>query len=97
MLNEFHKKYNGGHYYICCDCPRSNIWRLKLDPGYKNNRSDTKISKEGHEVWGNVFSMALEVLKGSNLSHSIIRVDNAEADDCVAVIAEHLIDKNGDE
>jgi hypothetical protein len=55
MLKEFKKTYNADCYYVCMDCPRQNIWRLTLDSNYKSNRSDTKISKEGKEVWGRVF------------------------------------------
>lgn len=55
MLKEFKKTYNADCYYVCMDCPRQNIWRLILDSNYKSNRSDTKISKEGKEVWGRVF------------------------------------------
>ena len=41
--------------------------------------------------------MALDVLTESTLSYSIVRVGNAEADDCVAVIVNHLIEKDGDD
>ena len=62
-----------------------------MDPNYKANRAETKISKEGHEVWGRVFVEAMEVLGESSLDFVVVRSDHAEADDCVAVVCDHLL------
>lgn len=97
MLKEFTKKYDPSKFYICQDCPRQNIWRLQLDSNYKANRSETKISKEGHDVWGRVFQEAMEILNESSLNHTVIRVERAEADDCVAVVCDHLLATNTSE
>lgn len=97
MLKEFHKRYQATHYYIACDCPRSEIWRLKLDPNYKSNRSNSKISKEGKDVWGEVFRQALEVLEETwSDMYTVMRVPGAEADDCVAVVCDVLREKEAE-
>ena len=66
MMKELMKRHGEPSVvYVACDCPRSDIWRLSLDPTYKANRVTTKISKEGNEVWGEVFKHANEVLSST--------------------------------
>lgn len=99
MLKEFNKRYQSpDRYYIACDCPRGEIWRLKLDPMYKSNRSQSNISKEGSAVWTEVFRVAHKVLAEtfSNTPYSIVRADEAEADDCIAVCCDQLVSEHTD-
>ena len=100
MLKEFMKRHgNPTRVYVACDCPRSDIWRLTLDSQYKANRANTRISKEGNEVWGEVFKHANEVLTQtvSQEALCILRVAHAEADDCVAVCCDKLTAESDDE
>lgn len=94
MLREFRARIASiTHTYIACDCPRSEIWRLKLDPNYKANRVDSQIAKDGNAVWGPVFRVADEVLSQTyeESSYTILKVPSAEADDCIAVCSEILV------
>lgn len=61
MLKEFQKKYKADIYYICKDCPRSEIWRLSLDPQYKSNRDKDEMS--GTCRWSQAFIEADAILK----------------------------------
>ena len=91
MIKEFVKRYKSDMFIVACDCPRSDIWRMKLDSNYKSNRSETKISKIGN--WGLVFEMASEALVESGIAYHIIRTATAEADDVIAVSCYYLMDK----
>lgn len=96
MMATFEKKYAPDHFYICLDCPRKSIWRTRLDPSYKSNRGDSKISKEGAEVWDRVFQVAAEELAsfGVGSKYTVVRGDTAEADDCAAIVCDQICTKD---
>ena len=91
MIKEFVKRYKSDMFIVACDCPRSDIWRMKLDCNYKSNRSGTKISKMGN--WGLVFEMAAAALVESGISYHMIRTASAEADDVIAISCDYLLGK----
>lgn len=71
------------------DCPRKEIWRMKLFPEYKGNRG-----QDAGFMGGPFFKMAYEddlFEKGGvklRLSY-----DTLEADDCIAIAAKYILDK----
>ena len=74
------------------DCPREDIWRYKIFPEYKGSR-DAQYIKTGFNG-GPVFKYTNEtILPRLNAEHGfagIIRINNAEADDTIAVIKTYL-------
>ena len=68
------------------DCPRSNIWRTKIHPTYKDGRaSDNDI--------GSAFSMVYkEDLYTQGGSKCILSDPSLEADDCIAITSRHILD-----
>jgi len=74
------------------DCPRSSIWRMKLFPGYKGNRTydDTFMG-------GSFFKMAYQdKLFEKGGAKLLLSYDTLEADDCIAITTKHLLDKYED-
>jgi 5'-3' exonuclease len=84
---------------IVRDCPRETIWRMKIYPEYKETRKNTCKFKNKKYNIGNVFkhiysTLYPDIMKKYNLK--IVKFDNAEADDVIAVLCNKLreIDSN---
>ena len=68
------------------DCPRQNIWRMKLFPEYKSNRN-----KDDSFMGGPFFKMAYEdnlFIKGG--ANKILKYPGLEADDCLAIMTKKI-------
>jgi len=70
------------------DCPRKTIWRHLLIEGYKGNR-DT--GKEFHG--GPLFKMAYDTLFQEAKIHEVLSYATLEADDCIALRVEQILEK----
>lgn len=71
------------------DCKRENIWRYKLFPNYKINRAN---GAEDGFMGGPFFKMAYEeqlFIEGG--AQSILKHNQLEADDCIAISVKHLL------
>ena len=71
------------------DCKRENIWRNKLFPNYKANRLN---GPEDGFMGGPFFKMAYEeklFIQGG--ARSILKHNQLEADDCIAITVKHLL------
>jgi 5'-3' exonuclease len=84
---------------IVRDCPRETIWRMSIYPEYKATRKNTCSYKNKKYNIGNIFKHIynklypeLEELYG----FKIVKIDKAEADDVIAVLANKITeyDKN---
>jgi len=72
--------------FVGKDCPRGEIWRNKLYPGYKGTRTD---NFEG----GSFFKMAYsDDLFGKGNFNTILSGDTLEADDCIAITTKHIVE-----
>jgi len=81
------------------DCPRETIWRMNLYPEYKANRKNTCSYKNKKYNIGNIFKHIYNSLYPQlekQYGFKILKVDNAEADDIIAVLASKIreLDKN---
>lgn len=73
------------------DCPRSTIWRNKLFATYKSNR-DNDIDFFGKPF----FKMAYDKLWNDAGVNSIVGFDTLEADDCIALTVERILESVAD-
>jgi len=81
------------------DCPRETIWRMSLYPEYKANRKNTCNYKNKKYNIGNIFKHIYNSLYPQlekQYGFKILKVENAEADDIIAVVANKIreLDKN---
>ena len=65
------------------DCPIDDIWRIKHYDKYKGSRRETKPT-----TWGPFIKHLNTVM--ADKFRAVLRVDNAEADDTIAVITQFL-------
>jgi len=84
---------------IVRDCPRETIWRMNLYPEYKANRKNTCNYKNKKYNIGNIFKHIynnLYPILEKQYGFRIVKIDNAEADDIIAVLATKIreIDKS---
>ena len=71
------------------DCCRTNIWRLKLFPLYKATRDHSKKKdKFDGKIFDYVYTVILPKLKKKYSCIHELFVENAEADDCIAVLTD---------
>jgi 5'-3' exonuclease len=71
------------------DCKRENIWRNELFPKYKGTRiHDEKFM--GAPFFKMVYEEKLFEKAGTN---NILSLDKLEADDCIAITVNHLLEK----
>jgi 5'-3' exonuclease len=68
------------------DCPRKEIWRMKLFNDYKKNR-DKNTGFQGGPFFKMAYDDNLFTAAGCNL---ILYHDNLEADDCIALTVKHI-------
>lgn len=81
-VKQLEKKFNPDKVFFCKDCPRKNIWRLKLLPSYKGNRD----SFNGRNVFNIFYENILPSIINSNKDKYFVnKCDECEADDIVAV------------
>ena len=85
----YRKKFNYryGELVICCDSKKS--WRKDVFPFYKANR---KANREKHPVdWNGIFEVINSLTEDlvNHLPYSVIRVDQAEADDIIGTLAKN--------
>ncbi|GAG33003.1 unnamed protein product, partial [marine sediment metagenome] len=79
-----------GNIYFCLDCPRKDIWRMKLMDEYKGTRKNNKNL-------GNIFQFIYkEIIPKLIMEKKIKKIsfNHAEADDIIAVIKKNLRNKN---
>lgn len=84
---------------IVRDCPRETIWRMQYYPEYKETRKNTCKFKNKKYNIGNVFKHIYANLYPeieSKYKIKVVKFDNAEADDVIAVLSRKLreIDEN---
>jgi 5'-3' exonuclease len=82
---KFKKEY--GKQILCSDA--SNPWRREIFPHYKHQRRQGRIeTKENAEAWDDLFDIIHKVKDeiAENFPYMVLHVDNAEADDIIAVI-----------
>ena len=77
--------------FFCCDCPRSEIWRMRLHPVYKACR-DGKVPS-GIPIAAGYLQETLDQLR-SEYGCAVLRVPTAEADDIVYVTRKSLLEAN---
>lgn len=87
-LRMYNLKYRGdyGQMVICCDS--GNLWRKKTFPQYKANR---KTAREASDIDWDEFYRIRNLIESEIcefLPVKIVRVDTAEADDIIAVLAQ---------
>ena len=85
----YRKKFNYryGELVICCDSKKS--WRKDVFPFYKANR---KANREKHPVdWNGIFEVINSLTEDlvNHFPYSVIRVDQAEADDIIGTLAKN--------
>lgn len=100
-LLKFKNMYNipNENMIVVRDCPRETIWRMNIFPEYKANRKNTCNYKNKKYNIGNIFKHIYNVLYPQlekQYSFKIVKIENAEADDVIAVLANKIreIDKN---
>lgn len=82
---------------FCRDCPRENIWRMKVFPEYKNNRKTIcRFMNRKFQV-GSVFRSIYQTLLPSleaRYGFHVMKVPEAEADDLIAVLTSTIHQSN---
>jgi 5'-3' exonuclease len=100
-LVKFKNMYNvpNENMLIIRDCPRETIWRMNIYPEYKGTRKNVCTYKNKKYNIGNIFRHIygnlyprLEKIH----SFKILKVENAEADDIIAILSNKIreMDKN---
>ena len=72
------------------DCSRCDIWRIKHYPKYKQNRDYTNF------IGKSIFPIAIEIINKlckENNEYSLIKCENCEGDDIVAVVSKYFKDE----
>ena len=100
-INKFRCMYDIPYENIILvrDCPREQIWRMDIYPEYKATRKNTCSFKNKRFNVGNIFKHIYSKLYPDieeKYKINIIKFDNAEADDVIAVLSKkiHEIDMN---
>ena len=105
FVEMFEKKFFDSFYYfiqkhkisheniiMVRDCPRSNIWRNQHINKYKSNRPQF----EGGEFFKLVYNKILPSLLNDNKIKCVLKYDELEADDVIALTKKYLQDKYKD-
>ena len=71
---------------VAKDCPRKNIWRNSLSNSYKENREH-----DDQFLGGPFFKLAHQELWEKADIKTILYHNHLEADDCIAITTEHII------
>lgn len=72
---------------VAKDCQRANIWRYDLFKSYKVSRSNKKLF-----FGGPFFKMAYDHLWSDSGVNAIVGLDKLEADDCIALTVERILE-----
>jgi len=74
---------------LCCDCRRTDIWRMQHYGAYKGNRTSDPIIKE-------MFKIINDELEGLISKHNIVKLrhDNCEGDDIIYMTREYIKARN---
>ena len=85
-LRGFNLKFRDeyGKMVLCSDA--SNPWRRAIFPHYKHGRRKGRVDSDTD--WNNIFAIMAEIKKElvDNFPYVVMHVDNAEADDIIAVL-----------
>ncbi len=73
------------------DCPRKDIWRHQHLPTYKGTRD-----KDNNFNGGPFFKMAYDSLWSQAGIHTILQYPSLEADDCIALTVERIVESVDD-
>jgi len=92
-VRNYQKRYGSdyGQIVLCTDAPHP--WRREFYPQYKANRKKSRDADD--RDWGMIFQ-TLQKVKDEirdNFPYVYMSVDNAEADDIIAVITKHFHEK----
>lgn len=94
MLLSYKKKFSQqyGELIICCDS--KNTWRADYFPYYKLDRK--KNREESHVDWEIIYKALNEIYNElvEFFPYKVIKVDKTEADDVIAVLANHITHNN---
>jgi len=78
--------------YVGKDCKQSEIWRMKLYPQYKEGRNKEKNKQANIDKFFELtYREKLFEMAGVD---KILEMDHLEADDCLALTANHLYNNN---
>jgi hypothetical protein len=87
--SKFHEEY--GELVICCD--GRNTWRKEFFPYYKQKR---KTNREASGLdWNEIFGILNTIIEelDEHFPYKVIRIESAEADDIIGVLARNWIDE----
>jgi len=90
-VDRFRARYNipFSHVIFCRDCPRERIWRMNIYPNYKSNRKTIcrfmNRKFQVGPVFRNIYQTLIPSLETRHGFH-VMKVEEAEADDLVAVL-----------
>ena len=79
---KFKEEY--GEQILCSDA--SEPWRREIFPNYKYQRR--QVREENPDTWVDLFDIIMEIKDeiSQNLPYMVLHVDNAEADDIIAIL-----------
>lgn len=83
-------KMKGSDVVVALDCPRKSIWRKELFPDYKEHR-ESDLSNVGAYIFNRI---RIEKLFGEAGVNLILKHDNLEADDCIALYLKRVCEPN---
>ena len=95
MIKRFKIKYI--NVYFVRDCPRDNIWRINEYKEYKKNRGTTIKYKKNKFNVGKIFKYVYSTIFPflvNNYGINIIQVNEAEADDIIAIMCKYYNNVN---
>jgi 5'-3' exonuclease len=84
---------------FCMDCPRKNIWRREIFPGYKLDRDLQDPSKQKFNL-SRMFKYAYDIIIPNfcdEYEAKQLRCGCAEGDDIIAVMTKHFLNETKDE
>ena len=89
-IAKYQKKFNIQRTYILKDCPRDNIWRVKLYPNYKGTRKVMyqKTQFMGGHVFKKCYSDILPLILSQTTE--LLYIPQLEADDLIYMTATRL-------
>ena len=70
------------------DCPRAEIWRMKIFPEYKGTRDTYEDDPSTNP--GSFFKIAYKEKLFEECGGTILKHDNLEADDCIALTTRYI-------
>lgn len=93
-ITKFKKKFKPDKIILARDCPRKEIWRMGLYPGYKGTREAS--FKKNKFMGGPVFQFVYQNILQKILSDSckVYKVDNLEGDDLIYLSTQKILSTN---